>query len=47
MKKKISCDGCCSMTKAGVEVYRCDQTECPFWKFFFVQKEQKLPTCFT
>ena len=47
MKKKISCDGCCRMLKDGVEVYRCDQDVCPFWKFFFEQKEQKLSTCYT
>jgi len=47
MSKKIDCVGCCFMTKGGVEVYRCDQKECPFWTFFFGRGGKVLDTCFT
>jgi len=47
MSKKIDCVGCCFMTKGGVEVYRCDQKECPFYVYFFVRDIPKVDTCFT
>jgi hypothetical protein len=47
MSKKIDCVGCCFMRKAGVEVYRCDQTGCSFWTFFFGHAGKVLDTCFT
>jgi len=47
MKDKINCQGCCWMKRAGIEVYRCDQTQCPFWGYFFAQHGQILDTCFT
>ena len=47
MGVRIDCLGCCRMLKAGVEVYRCDQKECPFWAFFFEHGGKILDTCFT
>ena len=47
MSGGINCPGCCKMTKAGVEVYRCDQIRCSFWSFFFERDIPKKDTCFT
>ena len=47
MSGRIDCLGCCFMKKAGVEVYRCNQTECHFWTFSFGRSEKFLDTCFT
>ena len=47
MSKKIDCVGCCFMTKAGIEVYRCDQKGCHFWTFFFGRGGKVLDTCET
>lgn len=47
MVNKIDCFGCCRMLKGGVEVYRCDQTECHFWMFTFEPTGHELDTCFT
>ena len=47
MSEKIDCLGCCFMKKRGVEVYRCDQKDCPFWTFSFGLSEKFLDTCFT
>jgi hypothetical protein len=47
MRGRINCLGCCRMIKAGIEVYRCDQTECLFWTFIFGRSEKILDTCFS
>ena len=43
----MKCDGFCWMKKAGVVVWRCDQTQCPFWNYFFTSKVPMIETCFT
>ena len=47
MSMRIDCQGCCRALKAGIEFYRCDQTECPFWTFIFGRSGKVLDTCFT
>ena len=46
MNGRIECQGYCWMTKDGIEVWRCDQTECHFWTFFFAPGEKKITSCF-
>jgi len=47
MSLKIECLGCCWMSRAGVVVWRCNQAQCPFNKFYFKPSIPTVETCFT
>jgi hypothetical protein len=47
MSVKIKCLGYCWVKKAGVIVWRCDQTQCPIWYYYFAEFGPKVETCFT
>ena len=47
MSERINCKGCCWWTVRGVVEYRCDQTVCPFWGYFFGRNQPKVNTGFS
>jgi hypothetical protein len=47
MSLKFECLGCCWMSRAGLIVWRCDQTECCVYKYTFDFNTPTVETCFT